>query len=82
MTNQAPPNPSPATESDIATQLASINQRLGDLETAQSSATAAYYDSHSKYTKELEEYGRTRVIALVLRMVSVIVLVYIAYRVS
>jgi hypothetical protein len=82
MTSEAPPDPSHATESDVATQLASINQRLANLETAQSNVTAVYSDSQSTYLKELEEYGRSRVIGLVLRIVSVIVLVYIAYRVS
>jgi hypothetical protein len=82
MTTQSPPNPSLSTESDVATQLASINQRLANLETAQSNVTTVYSDSHSKYLKELEQYGRGRIISLALRIVSVAILVYIAYRVS
>ena len=76
-------------ESEIATQLASINQRLANLGTEQGSVTAAYKDAYSKYVKELEKYaadrvetGRSRVIASVLRMVVVVILIYIAYRVS
>jgi hypothetical protein len=50
---------------------------------------ADYAEAHSKYLKELDGYAteraeteRFRIIALILRVVSVVALVYIAYRVS
>lgn len=48
-----------------------------------------YAEAHSKYLKELDGYaadraeaGRFRLVSLILRVVSVIVLTYVAYRVS
>jgi len=89
MTTQQPQDPHSATNPAVISQLASIDQRLAGLEATHAKYATDYAESHSKYLKELDGYAaeraeteRFRLISLILRVVWVIVLVYIAYRVS
>jgi hypothetical protein len=89
MTTQQPQDPHSTTNPDVSSQLASIDQRLLGLEAMHTKNSTDYAEAHSKYLKELDGYaaeraesGRFRLISLILRVVSVIVLIYIAYRVS
>ena len=89
MTTQQPQDPHSSTTPDVISRLASIDQRLAGLEATHTKNSTDYAEAHSKYLKELDGYAaeraeteRFRLISLILRVVSVIVLVYIAYRVS
>jgi hypothetical protein len=74
---------------EVATRLHVIEQRLTTLEAAQDAALKQYAVSDAAYREELSEYraergqfSRARSLAMVLRVVGVMLLVYIAYRVS
>ena len=89
MTTQQPEDTHSGTNPDAISQLASIDQRLASLEAAQAKSSADYAEAHSKYLKELDGYaaertetGRFRFISMILRVLSAVALVYIAYRVS
>jgi hypothetical protein len=89
MTTQQPQDPHLSTNPDVVPRLSSIDQRLAGLEATHAQYSTDHAEAHSRYLKELDGYaaeraetGRFRLISLILRVVSVIVLVYIAYRVS
>lgn len=74
---------------EVATRLHAIEQRLASSETAQDSALKQYSASDEVYRKELSAYreeggniSRARSLATVLRVITIILLLYISYRVS
>lgn len=88
MTSQ-PRNPQLPENPDAISRLTSIDERLAAIEAMNAKTSTDYTEAHSKYLKELDGYaaeraetGRFRVISLVLRLASVALLVYVAYRVS
>ena len=89
MTTQQPEDSHLSANSDVISRLASIDQRLAGLEATHTKYSTDYAESHSRYRKEMDGYAaeraeteRFRLISMILRVVTVIVLVYIAYRVS
>ena len=74
---------------EVAARLQTVEQRLASFEAAQDAALKQYGASDAAYRAELSTYhkegnniSRARSLATVLRVVTVILLLYIAYRVS
>jgi len=67
---------------ELAERLKSVEQRLADMQAAKQEMSETYSKSQELYRQELTEYKKRATFRTIARVLMLLLLAYIAYRVS